>query len=60
MEKVYDSIEQYLANQFGKKALIMLDNKITEDDGELYGMHSIKIIVREEGNKIYYKPFFKN
>lgn len=59
MDKIYLKIEDYLKKNFPNRKLV-LNKSLEVEKNDVWGFHSIVIAVRELGNTVEYKPFFKN
>lgn len=56
MEKIYAKIEKYLMREFPKKKIVLRSDMADDIYGaELYGIHSMKVLVVEEPNRLFYK-----
>lgn len=60
MEKTILKIESYLTENFGKKEFLY-DKTLSKDDTdvEIYGFNTIMVVVKEDGDKVFFNPLFK-
>ena len=60
LDKTYKKIEKYLKENFSKGKEIVLNKKLDRSTADVWGINSITVFVKEEGNIIEYCPEFKN
>lgn len=60
MNKIYEKIEKYLVQNFGKKHFIKDDTLQKNAEGiDTWGFNSIMLLTKDEGEVVYFRPLFK-